>query len=230
MVDGILGSGKSTILRAVQSWAEEKQHRVFRLHDWKEMEPPRFDQIADYDIYFTYEPTRTWVGRAIRYELSRDDLPYGSDSLAHAFALDREIMYRRFVIPALEAGKIIIQDRGVCSSLTCQPAMEQGVTREIVRDLPGNRLAIEHAPDALILTKLSAEEAHRRILARDDESKGVFGHLPFLKKLEQHLQDPWLRDLFESHGTTLYELDTSGTEEESTQRAQTLINEILITR
>lgn len=230
MIDGIAGSGKSTILKAVHAWAQQQNHRVFRLNDWNEVEPPKFEDVADHDIYFTYEPTRTWIGRAIRYELSRDDVPYSGHSLSHAFALDREIMYRRFIIPALEAGKIIIQDRGVCTSYVYQPVMEQHCPIEHIQELPGNRLAMSHAPDVLILTKLPAHEAHARIQKRDDDSKGVFAHLPFLQKLETRFQEPWLRELFETRGTELHELDTSGTLEESSQRAQTLIHEILTTR
>ena len=230
MIDGIAGSGKSTVLRAVQAWAEEQQHRIFRLSDWTDVEPPRFDQIPDFDIYFTYEPTRTWIGRAIRYELSRDDAPYSGESLAHAFALDREIMYRRLIIPALEAGKIIIQDRGVCTSFVYQPIMKRSVSLKTIQALPGNQLAMEHTPDVLVLTRLNAEAAHERIRERDDESKGVFAHLPFLKKLEERFQEPWLRDMFEGRGTKLYELDTSGDLKTSQELAQTLIKKILTHR
>ena len=230
MIDGIAGSGKSTVLRAVQEWALEQNHRVFKLNDWTNIEPPCFEHIPDYDIYFTYEPTRTWVGRAIRYELSRCDVPYCGHSLSHAFALDRQIMYRRLIIPALEAGKIIIQDRGVCTSFVYQPIMEQEAPLEVIKNLPGNRLAMDHSPDVLILTQLSAQEAHARIQSRDDESKGVFAHLPFLQKLEQRFQEPWLRELFESRGTKMYALDTSGSLDESNEHTKTLIKEILTTR
>ncbi len=227
MVDGITGSGKSTILRAVMMWAESKKHRVFRLSEWTEVEPPKFEDVSDHDVYFTYEPTRTWVGRAIRYELSRDDVPYGGEELSHAFALDRQIMYRRLILPALEAGKIIIQDRGVSTSLVYQPIMKQSASVETIMNLPGNKLALEHAPDALILTKLPAEIAHQRIMERIDESKGVFSHLEFLKKQEARFQEAWLKDLFQSHGTKMFELDTSGTLEESGEAAKKLIDHIL---
>ena len=227
MIDGIAGSGKSTVLRAIETWAEEMNHRVFRLSEWKDDVPPLFQDTADHDIYFTYEPTRTWIGRAIRYELSQEKQPYGGEELAHAFALDRQIMYRRLIIPALNAGKTIIQDRGVSTSLVYQPIMQDARSLEIIMALPGNKLALEYAPNDLILTKLSAEESFKRILSRNEESKGVFGQLAFLKQLEQRFQEPWLKNLFESHGTTLHQLDTSGTIEDTTSRAQKLIQQIL---
>ncbi len=230
MVDGIAGSGKSTVLRAVQTWASEQNHRVFKLHDWNEVEPPRFEQLPDADLYFTYEPTRSWIGRAIRYELSQTDKPYSGRSLAHAFALDREIMYRRLIIPALEAGKTVIQDRGVCTSLVYQPLMDASLSLEEVQSLPGNQLALQYPPDHLIFTKISAQEACKRIDCREDDSKGVFAQLSFLEKLELRFQEPWLKELFETHRTTLHELDTSGSIHDSITRTQTLINDLLNTR
>lgn len=229
MIDGIAGSGKSTVLRAVQSWAESCNHKIFRLSDWEDVEPPQFEKIPDYDVYFTYEPTRTWIGRAIRYELSRDDVPYGGEELAHAFALDRQIMYGRLIIPAIKAGKTIIQDRGVSTSIVYQPIMPNSIPFETIINLPGNKLALKFAPNALILTKLSSEEAAVRIAKRDDDSKGVFGQLEFLKKLEQRFEEPWLKKLFESHGTHIYTLDMTGTIEETSTRAQKLISDILST-
>ena len=227
MIDGLTGSGKSTLMNAVHEWATSCGHRIWRLQDWKESAPPRFEDIAHFDVYFTYEPTRSWVGNAIRYELSREDAPYGGEELAHAFALDREISYRRLIIPALKAGKTIIQDRGVGSSLVYQPVMKNSVPLEIVLALPGNKLALQHAPDALILTRLDTEVAMERIRARSDDSKGVFADLNFIKTQGERFASSWLRELFESRGTTVHDLDTSGTLEESQSRATELVDSIL---
>ncbi len=229
MVDGIAGSGKSTLLRAVQNWSELCHHRVFRLSEWTDVTPPRFQDINEYDVYFTYEPTRTWIGRAIRYELSQKEEPYGGEELAHAFALDRQIMYRRLIIPALQAGKTVIQDRGISTSLVYQPIMPGGLPLEQIMNLPGNKLALAHAPNALILTKLPAEEAVKRIETRDDDPKGVFGQLTFLKQLQTRFEEPWLKHLFESNGSRVFELDTSGPLEETNLNAQQLVDHILST-
>ena len=227
IVDGLTGSGKSTLLDAVTAWAVECGHRTWRLQDWKEAVPPRFQDMPDYDVYFTFEPTRTWIGAAIRHELSRTDLPYGGEELAHAFALDRELQYRRLIIPALQAGKTIIQDRGVSSSIIYQPVMPNSVPVETILSLPGNKLALEHAPTALVLTKLPAPVAASRIEQRGGDSKGVFADIEFLKKQEERFASDWFRELFESRGTKLFELNTSGSLEESRRRATELINHIL---
>jgi thymidylate kinase len=227
VVDGIAGSGKSTILKSIHTWAQTRNYKLFRLNDWEHSAPPSYKDIQEYDVYFTYEPTRHWVGASIRYELSREEDPYGGEELAHAFALDRQIMYRRFIIPALEAGKIIIQDRSVSTSLVYQPIMPRSVSFDEIINLPGNQLALKYAPDALILTQITAELAHKRIHNRQDEAKGVFAQLDFLKQLEQRYSEPWLKNLFEANGTTLYPLDTSGTLEETTTHATQLIQSIL---
>ena len=229
MIDGILGSGKSTILKTIHEWAQTCEHKTFRLQDWTQTQPPRFEDISEFDVYFTYEPTRTWVGSAIRYELSREDEPYGGEELAHAFALDRQIMYRRLILPALNAGKTIIQDRGVSTSFVYQPVMPGGLSLEAVMNLPGNRLALEHVPDTLILTHVSADTAFKRILNRNDESKGVFADLAFLKKQETRFASDWFRNLFASKGTRVIELDTSGSLEETQKAATKLINNLLTT-
>jgi len=229
IVDGLTGSGKSTVLNAIQDWARDCGHKIFRLQDWKEATPPRFEDVSEFDILFTYEPTRTWVGSAIRYELSNTSDPYSGEELAHAFALDRHIQYKRLILPALEAGKIVIQDRGVSSSLVYQPIMPNSVPLETIMALPGNKLALEHAPDDLILTQVSAQTAMERIRARDDESKGVFAELSFMEKQEERFNSDWFKTLFESHGSQLFQLDTSGTLEQSRTNATTLINHLLTT-
>lgn len=229
IVDGIAGSGKSTVLKSVHAWAQECEHRIFRLHDWEGHEPPTYEQVRDHDVFFTYEPTRSWVGAAVRYELSRDDNPYGGEELAHAFSLDRQIMYRRLIIPALEDGKVIIQDRGVCTSLVYQPIMPNSTPLETIVELAGNKLALKHAPSALILTDVPSHVAVERIKGRDDEAKGVFADPTFLQKLEQRFKEPWLKELFENQGTSIYTLDTGGTIEESNRRARELVNHILTT-
>lgn len=229
VVDGLTGSGKSTVLQAVQTWAHACNHTVFRLQDWQGDFYPSYQEISDFDVYFTFEPTRTWIGAAIRQELSRDDDPYTGEELAHAFALDRHISYRKLILPALQAGKTVIQDRSVSSSIVYQPVMNRSVSLEYLLSLPGNKLALEHAPNALVLTKLDPQIAVQRIQKRSGDSKGVFADLAFLEKQAERFQAPWFRNLFLDRGTKIFELDTSSTLEESQRQATQLINHILTT-
>jgi dTMP kinase len=227
MIDGLTGSGKSTVINTMREWITSRERRVFNLKDWNGQAPPMFNEINDFDVYFTHEPTRHWVGAAIRAELSRVDAPYGGEEIAHAFALDREIMYKRLILPALEDGKTVIQDRGVTSSIVYQPVMKNGLTLEQILALPGNALALKHAPDYLILTRLPAQVAYERIKIRAEESKGVFADLEFLKQQEERYASQWFRELFEKNGTSVLALDTSLTLEEVKQNAKQIIGEIL---
>lgn len=231
MIDGIAGSGKSTLLRAAETWAKECGHKVFDMRAWtkEHADPPTFDQVKDYDVFFTYEPTRQWVGAAIRFELSRTDLPYNGESLAHAFALDREIMYKRLIIPALEAGKTVFQDRGVCTSIVYQPIMPGGISLRRLLKLPGNALALKHPPTALIVTDLDPAVAVERLKKRDEESRGVFADVAFLRRVTKRFRSHWFSYLFHRLGTSVHAFDTDVPMDAMVARARQLIESILKT-
>lgn len=229
MIDGIAGSGKSTLVRAAETWARACGHRVFDLGAWsrEHADPPRFEEIGEHDVYFTFEPTRQWMGAAIRFELSRTDQPYSGASLAHAFALDREIMYKRLILPALAAGKTVIQERGVCTSIAYQPIMPGALALEDILALPGNALALSRAPDHFIHARLDPAVAVERLKGRGDESRGVFADIDLLRRVDERFRSDWFRELFQSRGTTLHDLPTDAPIETTGTNAQALISTIL---
>lgn len=228
MIDGIAGSGKSTIAKAAIEWARSTGYRVFDLKEWSEThtEPPRFEDVSDYDLFVTFEPTRLWVGSAIRHELSQTEKPYSGKALAHAFALDREIQYKRLIVPALAAGKHVIQDRGVTTSIVYQPIMPDSPSLEELLELPGNTFALEHAPDHLIVTDIEAELAVKRLPGRKEESKGVFAELDMLKKWNERFRSDWFRELFEKKGSQVHYLDTRTEKDLMLQQATELIKRL----
>lgn len=229
MIDGIAGSGKSTLVRAAQEWARACGHRVFDLGAWSKErpEPPRFEEVREHDVFFTFEPTRQWMGAAIRFELSRTDLPYSGASLAHAFALDREIMYKRLILPALAAGKAVIQERGVCTSVVYQPIMPDALALEDILALPGNALALSRTPDHFIHARLDPAVAVERLKGRGDESRGVFADIDLLRRVDERFRSDWFQELFRSRGTTLHQLSTDAPIETTNANAQALISTIL---
>ena len=229
IIDGIAGSGKTTVIQAMFESIQARGLRCFRLQDWSQDHPPTFEEIPDFDVYFTIEPTRQWIGAAIRKEMSQTEHPYSGEELAYAFSLDRGLMYRRLILPALAAGKIIVQDRGVSTSLVYQPIMPGGLPRETVANLPGNKLALEHAPDHLILTSVSVERIAERIRSRPvtQGAVGVFADVELARRVDVIYRASWFRELFESHGTQFHELDTGGALEMTQQRAAALIEQLL---
>jgi dTMP kinase len=229
MIDGIAGSGKSTILRAAKEWAKTKNLKVFDLTEWSKdhKQPPSFSEVADCDIFFTFEPTRTWVGDAIRFELSRDDKPYTGEELAHAFALDRSIMYKRLIIPALENGRHVIQDRGVSTSIVYQPIQPKSISLRRLLKLPGNAAAMKYAPDFMILIDIDVKTAIERIGQRNDDSKGVFQGPAFLKKLAKRFRSRWFSWLFTRHGASVHAFDTRLPLETVVEKFKLLLEQLL---
>jgi dTMP kinase len=227
MIDGIAGSGKTTVLQAIYDFLKEKGLRCFRLQDWEKSDPPTFQEIADYDVYFTFEPTKTWIGAAIRKEMSQTEKPYDGEEIAQAFALDREIMYRRLILPALKAGKIVIQDRGFTSSLAYQIEMPNALSFEEIGSLPGNLLALANAPTHLVLTSIPVETVMMRIASRKDDNKGIFQDPVLLRKVDANFRGSNFRTLLTEAGTTIFDLDTSGSLSETKTNAVQLIENLL---
>lgn len=231
VIDGIAGSGKSTLTKAVKQWAQDQGKSMFDFADWCQhhQDMPQFSDMQDADILFTFEPTKVWVGSAIRQEMSRTDLPYSGEALAQAFSLDRLLMYKRCIIPALAAGKIIIQERSVTTSLVYQPIMPGGIPLQDMLRLPGNALALEYAPDHIVLTDISPEAAIARTHGRDDESKGVFQELAFMKQVHERYRSDWFTTLFTEKGSQIHFLDTSTTLDDSIASATQLLQTLLPT-
>ncbi len=229
VVDGITGSGKSTIIRAMKSWAEERGHRIFDLSSWCQDHSnlPRFDELEDVDMIFTFEPTKSWVGATIRYEMSRTDDPYSGHELAEAFALDRLVQYKRLIIPALRAGKIIVQDRSVSTSIAYQPIMPGGPSLEHLLALAGNALALKHPPHELILTNLPAKIAVDRLNARPEISRGVFHDQELLERIDERFKSDWFTELFSSRGTRVHHFNADVPKENMQRDAYQLIQSIL---
>lgn len=229
LIDGIVGSGKTTVIQAMFDALTAQGLCCFRLQDWKSERPPTFAEIADFDVYFMFEPTRQWIGAALREEMSQTEHPYGGEELAHAFALDRQIMYRRVILPALKAGKTVVQDRGVSTSIIYQPIQPNSLSLEQILDLPGNKLALEHTPHHLVLTSTPVEHVVDRIRLRpaSQGAAGVFADVELARRVDARYREPWFRELFESRGTQIHTLDTSGTLEESQANAIQLITALL---
>jgi dTMP kinase len=231
MIDGIAGSGKTTILRALADHLEQSETSVFRLSDWFDANdrPPTFPEVKDADVLFTFEPTKAWIGAAIRGEMSRTDAPYSANELAQAFAIDRHVMYKRLIVPALRSGKTVIQDRGVSTSIVYQPIMDETIDLDAVTNLEGNRFALRWAPNRLILTDVDPKIAYERLHGRDEESRGVFAQLDALQHWSKRFHSKWLAELFEKHGTTIEHIDTSVSKQDSIEQAKQMITSLLKT-
>jgi thymidylate kinase len=230
MLDGIDGSGKSTILDAWKKEISAQGNGIFDLKNyWQETgRYPELSEMRAYDFIFSCEPTYAGMGKIIREELVSAQNDYPPEAIAHGFSLDRLILYKKIIIPLLRRGKFIIQDRGVSSSLAYQSLQSDNLTLEILASLPGNALALENRPDYLVLAELTAEEAMERLGARSGkQDNAIFERLDFLKRLEGQYRDEKFRNLFIDRGAKITELPTNVNIDTMKEQAVILLRRLL---
>ena len=226
--DGIDGSGKTTLAEAFVQTLASRGKTIFHLaQTCKTSGEIPLPWPPSNEIIFSSEPTRAWIGAAIRNELIRNGTDYRGSDVAAAFALDRLILYTRFLIPMLERGAIVVQDRGVSSSIAYQPIMEKAVTLDELLAFPGNALALEHAPKHMVIARCSAKTAIARISARSDKKDdAIFEREDFLTRLAERYGSEWFKKLWEDRGTTVHYIDAEQSLEAVKAEAARLANEI----
>lgn len=212
MVDGLDGSGKGTIVTALKDYLEQQGKSVFDLREFWQLKNdiPTEHMLADYQVIISSEPTHSMIGKVIREEIIQDNgREYSGLSTAHAFSLDREILYKKLIIPALQSGKIIIQERGVVTSLVYQPVQHEKLSLMDLISLPGNKLALKHAPTLLLVTVIDPDISMKRLDGRAKKDNAIFEKIVFQRKIAERYQSDWLKKLFENHGSKVVYLDTS---------------------
>ena len=133
-IEGVDGCGKTTHARLLAQWLRDRKYKV---------------QVTD-------EPTDGPIGRVVKTALrGRVKLPVAVEALL--FAADRAQHVEEVIRPALKAGKVVITERYVCSSLAYQSA--RGLPVGWIETI--NKRAIRS--NLTILIDLPAEEAIQRI-------------------------------------------------------------------
>ncbi|MFA6099300.1 MAG: hypothetical protein WC750_00290 [Patescibacteria group bacterium] len=237
IIEGIDGSGKSTVLNACRAWAEERGVTFFNTIEFSEREGrlPSVEEMGQATGLITAEPTFCWVGKAIREEIIakhensdtrhviRDpsepseishvtchESRYTGWETAQAYALDRLVQFRRLIIPFLQGHpeRIIFQDRGLGSSLAYQPLQDTTLTTEQIITLPGNAQTLAFAPNLLILIRTEAAAAMARLAGRTEKQDGdIFEEPNFQQKLVQRYLSDDVLGPFKKAGTNIAEVD-----------------------
>jgi len=122
VIEGVDGSGKSTVAKKLAAWLKSKNKKVV----------------------LTAEPTGSEIGKFIRKILSGDEKA-DARALALLFTADRAQHLADTIEPALAAGKVVISERYFHSTIAYQAA--QGVSFEWLESL--NEFA--RRPDVLIV-------------------------------------------------------------------------------
>lgn len=108
------------------------------------------------EVLSVTEPTHDGIGAVIRTVIKKDQR-FNARSVAQAHALDREVLYRKTVLPFLAAGenRVVIQEGGLISSLVYQTLQAEDEGRPItlteLLELPGNRLELSRRPDLILI-------------------------------------------------------------------------------
>lgn len=162
-----------------------------------------------YDVHETAEPSGLPVGKLIRQALQKEP-EWEPTQFALAFALDRLDHVKREIEPAMRAGKVVLSDRYVISSLVYQ-SLE--LPMDWVESL--NRHAPE--PDLTLLVDLDVEEAEMRRSKRGGPEE-IFD----ANETQQRLRAAYL-DCARRYPNT-YIVSGSGSIEEVTKRLLDIID------
>lgn len=143
--EGVDGAGKTTVARAVADALESDGH----------------------DVLWVREPGGTEVGEAIRHVLLTAAVDMAGWPEAMLFAAARSQLAAEVVGPALEAGRTVISDRSVYSSLAYQGG-GRGLGIETVRAV--NEAGLGGVwPQVVVLLRVDAATA----LDREDEADRI---------------------------------------------------------
>lgn len=134
VIEGLDGCGKSTQVKLLSNWLRSQGKRAV----------------------FTDEPTNGEVGRTIKAIL-RGELKVPVEAEALLFAIDRMQHLSSLILPSLENGVIVLNERYVHSSLAYQCA--RGASENFVRVVN----AFAPKPDLGIFIDVSVEVAMRRV-------------------------------------------------------------------
>lgn len=125
------------------------------------------------DVLAVRDPGTTRIGEMIRAVLlNPDHTEMGMRCEMILYMAARAQMMHEIIRPALEAGRVVLTDRFVSSTLAYQLGGD-GLTADEIRSVA--RIALrDRLPDLTILLDMPAEESHLRVLAKF-ERKTLFG-------------------------------------------------------
>lgn len=209
MLDGIDGSGKSTIIKTWQDYLHSSKNNFFDLTKYfkKNNKYPKIEEMKSYKFIISSEPTYVDTGKILREDLLKNNNNYPAETLAEAFSLDRQILYQKIIIPCLKDKKHIIQDRGISTTLAYQPLTNKKLTVKYLSNLSGNKTALKFCPDYLVILKTSPDNALKRLCGRKKQDNAIFEKINFLKKLDKIYQSKKFQKSFTDHGTKILYLD-----------------------
>ena len=222
VIDGIDRVGKGTLINTIVEHEMAKGRTVFDADQYQALHKklPSVEDFKGYDMILVSEPTYCGKGEHIRNVLIKTGSTASVKEIASAYSEDRHILLDNIILVALQLGIDVLSSRSVCSSIAYQPldAELRGIlfSVEPVMALPGNRYALQNSPNLLIIPVItSAAAALERSQDRGKDDDCKFEEESFLEKNLGIYKSDWLREIFESKGTKVEYVDTSGTLDDS---------------
>lgn len=206
MIDGVDGSGKTTILRCWRAMFEARDEKIFDAIAFEKRTGriPQLVDAGDAAVIISGEPTYAGLGKQLRDTMLRPSAPFTAQQITEAFANQREELYRALIIPALERGVHVVQDRGISTSLAYQPTMSTDVTEAFVVSLLGNQLALQHPPHYLVLCDVPPETALARLSDRSEkQDDSIFEKRDYLMRLVERFRAPSWKTFLEERDTRI---------------------------
>jgi thymidylate kinase len=249
VVDGLDASGKGEIERALISFEQKNGKFTFDTISFCRAESKGLPDLEDfwnppfrqYHTIITSEPTYAGIGKTIRKEIiANNSRNYPTEIEIQSYSTDRLIQMKQVVIPALKNNLTVIQSRCCAATLAYQllraedEDKDSEAIKKIILEHEGNKLQLKWAPDLLIIPVIrDIEEIMRRIEERKTHEKddaAIFDKYEFQKRLNAIFQSDWLKELFESHGTTVKYLDANISPESTRQQAVEIYKQFLDSR
>ena len=154
-LEGIDGTGKSSIAKMLKT---------------------RFPEAV-----FTKEPTKSWIGKAVKKSIDSDTNPLAELFL---FVADHAEHIAKVIRPSLEQGKMVISDRYSDSRYAYQGATLSNLFEDAVDLVQSVHRGWTIVPDLTILFTIDPTIAVSRCGIRGNHTK--FEKIEFLKKVQEN--------------------------------------------
>ncbi|MBI4450708.1 hypothetical protein HY642_01920 [Candidatus Woesearchaeota archaeon] len=234
LFDSIDGAGKGVCIEALKDWALIKglPHFDVTAMEASQNYIPTWQEVKQLKsgcrMLFVAQPSHAWIGKIVRDEIIKPDLPipYTPESTAHAYGLDRDVKLKRLVMPALDEGVFVAQDRGLLTSMAYQPVQAEieGYSRELflgfVMGLPGNQQELNRAPGLIVIPQVAVDVAMQRLAGREKQDHARFETKPFQEKVAEVYRGDRIRQTYRRRGTQIADLEMSAdfTREQTKQK------------
>lgn len=174
------------------------------------------------------EPGGTKFGESVRSILKSPDSGSTPKSDLLLFTACRSVLMETVIIPDLEAGKIVLMDRFIWSTIAYQ-GKGYGLDSDFIGKL--NEFAtMSVMPDLTIFLDIPEEEANRRMHKRGQVSSDKFdSELPdFFKRVKSGYRECREMAIFETGLHSWKTIDGVGLVEEISERVKEAVNWVLV--